>query len=176
MFYCLSVIRRVFFFLGFLMKPVGSIYWSLLLQIPSNYIQGNLTLSRQITAKVPSTLYQSSNFYYFDVWLFFFFKRGKHLLFFLFEAIKDHSWGIIFFPITSGSPCLSWVFGVSNATLFLCVAAVTIISGIIMLILFVSELQYYLTKEVSSATAPLWLFSSPPRKMKFDMQWNSFFQ
>lgn len=71
---------------------------------------------------------------------------------FLFEAIKDHSWGL-FFPIMSGSPCLSRVLGVSNATLFLCVAAVTIISGVIMLILFVSELQYYLTKEVSSVTS-----------------------
>lgn len=30
----------------------------------------------------------------------------------------------------------------------LCVSAVTIISGVIMLILFVSELQYFLTKEV----------------------------
>lgn len=32
------------------------------------------------------------------------------------------------------------------------VSAVTIISGVIMLILFVSELQYYLTKEVSLST------------------------
>lgn len=37
-------------------------------------------------------------------------------------------------------------------TCALCVSAVTIISGAIMFILFVSELQYYLTKEVSSFT------------------------
>lgn len=34
------------------------------------------------------------------------------------------------------------------------VSTVTIISGVIMLILFLSELQYYLTKEVRTSTSP----------------------
>lgn len=43
-----------------------------------------------------------------------------------------------------------WVFTACFANrVSCCVSAVTIISGVLMLILFVSELQYYLTKEVS---------------------------
>lgn len=42
--------------------------------------------------------------------------------------------------------------GIKKVSLKLPSSAVTIISGVIMLILFVSELQYYLTKEVSSST------------------------
>lgn len=50
-----------------------------------------------------------------------------------------------------GSACVTGLKALTisiNFCVFVC--AVTIISGIIMLILFVSELQYYLTKEVSS--------------------------
>lgn len=55
----------------------------------------------------------------------------------------------------------------------LCVSAVTIISGVIMFILFVSELQYYLTKEVSPSTSPDDLTSSSsgqnaPGEIKID--------
>lgn len=49
----------------------------------------------------------------------------------------------------------------------------TIISGVIMLILFVSELQYYLTKEVSPSTSPDDLITSTsgqnaPGEIKID--------
>lgn len=48
-----------------------------------------------------------------------------------------------------GSNLWCYNHGFKPSSFFLCVSSVTIISGVIMLILFVSELQYYLTKEVS---------------------------
>lgn len=53
-----------------------------------------------------------------------------------------------------------------------CVSAVTIISGVLMLILFVSELQYYLTKEVSFCrflSSPKTCFSTGKRFLRFGL-------
>lgn len=61
-----------------------------------------------------------------------------------------------------GSACVTGLKALTisiNFCVFVC--AVTIISGIIMLILFVSELQYYLTKEVSS-TCTTYRYPPPP--------------
>lgn len=65
-------------------------------------------------------------------------EQTENKLFFFLDQTEFNRNFCSDFPLTSVmAPCLS---------------SVTIISGIIMLILFVSELQYYLTKEVSSSS------------------------